>query len=100
MTRRQFSRPCATLSLAIVLTLIGGTAANAAVTGRTHVAGRLASAAAQQSGPRVICVAQSHTYDKLAVRMAHDIAGKLVGRISYVRLQEIDERSGVDYTLP
>lgn len=98
MTRRLFSRPCATLSLAIVLTLIGGTAANAAVTGRTRVAGRLASAAAQQSGPRVICVAQSHTYDKLAVRMARDIAAKLVGRISTVGLKEIDDRTGVTCT--
>jgi hypothetical protein len=107
MTRRLFPRPSAALSLAIVLTLITGTVANAAVAGRTHIAGRthfagrthiagrLASAAAQRSDPRVTCVAKTHAYDKLAVKMAHDIDIKLAGRISTIGFKEIDSRTGV-----
>jgi len=98
MTRRLFSRPCATLSLAIVLTLIAGTAASAAVTDRTHVAGQLARVATQQTVPRVICVAQTHKYDNLAVKMAHDIDAKLAGRTSTVGLKEIDSRTGITCT--
>jgi Beta-lactamase enzyme family len=98
MTCRLFARPCATLSLAIVLSLIAGTAANAAVAGRTHVAGRLAAAQAQQTGPRVICVAQTHKYDNLAVRVAHDIDTKLAGRDSTVGLKEVDDRTGITCT--
>jgi len=104
MTRRLFPRPCSTLSLAIVITLITGTAANAAATGRTHVAGRtqlagrLALAAAQQSGPQVTCVAASSKHDRLAVRMAHDIDAKLANRISTVGFKEIDSRTGVTCT--
>jgi hypothetical protein len=88
---RLFSRPCSTLSLAIVLTLIGGTAANAAV------AGRLASAAAQASA-QVSCVSKSPDNDRLAVRMARDINAKLAGRISTVGLKEIDNRTGITCT--
>ena len=98
MTRRLFSRPCATLSLAIVLTLIAGTAASASVTDRTHVAGQLARVATQQTVPRVICVAQTHKYDNLAVKMAHDIDAKLAGRTSTVGLKEIDSRTGITCT--
>jgi Beta-lactamase enzyme family len=88
---RLFSRPCSTLSLAIVLTLIGGTAANAAV------AGRLASAAAQASA-QVSCVSKSPDNDRLAVRMARDINAKLAGRVSTVGLKEIDNRTGITCT--
>jgi hypothetical protein len=104
MTRRLFRRQCAALSLAIAPTLIAGTAANAAVTGRAHVAGRThvagqrASAAAQQSGPRVICVAHTHKYDTLAVKMAHDIDARLTGRVSTVGLKEIDSGTGITCT--
>jgi beta-lactamase class A len=103
MTRRLFPHPYATLSLAVVFALITGTAANAAVTGRTLagrtlVGGRLASAATQQSGPRVICVTKTHKYDNLALKMARDIDAKLTGRISTVGLKEIDNQTGITCT--
>lgn len=98
MTRWLFRRLCATLSLAIILALTAGTTANAAGTGRTQFAGRLGSAVARGSGPRVICVAQSHKYDQLAVKMAHDIDAKLAGRVSIVGLKEVDNRTGITCT--
>jgi len=91
MTRRLFPHPPAALSLAVVLTMIGGTAANAAI------AGRLASAAAQASA-HVSCVSKSPDNDRLAERMARDIDDKLTGRVSTVGLKEIDNRTGVTCT--
>lgn len=98
MTRRLFRRSCATLSLAIVPTLIAGISANAAVTGRTHVAGRLGLAAARGSNPRVICVARNDKNDRLAIKMAHDIGVRLAGRVSTVGLKEVDTRTGITCT--
>ncbi len=79
MTRRLFKRSCATLSLAIVPTLIAGISANAAMTGRTQVAGRLGLAAARGSNPRVICVARNDKNDPL-LRTAQEENRRLTAR--------------------
>ncbi len=54
-----------------------------------------ASAAAVPAGPSVQCVASDHAYDGLAIRMAHDIDGRLAGRVSAVGLEETDSRTGI-----
>ncbi len=94
MIRRLFPRQCTTLSLGIVLALAVGTSASAATAGRE----RVASGAAQRTAPRVICVAQSHKNDQLAVKMVHDIDAKLTGRVSTVGLKEIDSKTGITCT--
>jgi hypothetical protein len=74
-----------------VLTLIVGSSASAATAA-------LVATDNQQTAPRVICVASTHAYDQLAIKLAHDIDGKLVGRVSTVGLEEVDSHTGITCT--
>jgi beta-lactamase family protein len=85
MIRHAAPRYCATISLCVAVALIASAPATAA-------------AAARRASPRVTCVASDHTYDKLATRMARDIAAKLAVRASTVGLKEIDSKTGVTCT--
>jgi hypothetical protein len=82
MTGRWAPRSTAVLSAGLVLAMIVSAPAGAA-------------AQARRSNPHVTCVASSHTHDKLATRMAHDIDARLAGRASTVGLKEIDSKTGV-----
>jgi beta-lactamase class A len=50
------------------------------------------------ASPRVVCVARTHAYDRLAVKIAHDVDAKLAGRASTVGLQMTDSRTGITCT--
>ncbi len=84
MTRWLISRCGVTISVGLVLALPAGLPARAAAPAR--------------SGPRVQCVARSPGNDARAARMAHAIAGKLVGRLSTVGLKETDTGTGITCT--
>src|SRR5258708_3145442 len=93
MADRLFPRSFTALWASIVcvgtvLTLIVGSSASVAT----------AAPVATQTAPRVICVASTHAYDQLAIKLAHDIDGRLVGRASTVGLEEIDSRTGITCT--
>jgi len=94
MSHRLISRLPAKLALGVVLALLVSSAADAGEAGRVSTA----SAAAAQSAPHVSCVAASHSNDKLATRMAHDIDGRLTGRASVVGLEETDTGTGITCT--
>jgi len=94
MSHRLISRLPAKLALGVVLTLLVSSAASAAGVGRASAA----SAAARQSAPHVSCVAASHSNDKLATKMAHDIDARLTGRTSVVGLEETDTGTGITCT--
>src|SRR5262249_47307509 len=96
MAGRLFSRPFTTLCSGIVcvgtvLTLIVGSSASAATAAPVATDN-------QQTAPRVSCVASTHAYDKLAIKMAHDIDNKLAGRVSTVGFKEIDQKTGITCT--
>ena len=90
MSHQLISRPPAKLALGVVLALLVGSAASAAGSGR--------ASAASAAAPRVSCVAASHSNDKLATKMAHDIDGRLTGRTSVVGLEETDTGTGITCT--
>jgi len=96
MAGRLFSRPFTTLCSGIVcvgtvLTLIVGSSASAAMAAPVATDN-------QQTAPQVSCVASTHAYDKLAIKMAHDIDNKLAGRVSTVGFKEIDQKTGITCT--
>lgn len=96
MVGRLFLRSFTALWTSIVcvgaiLTLIVGSSAGVA-------AAAPVATDTQQTAPRVICVASTHAYDALAIKLAHDIDGRLVGRASTVGLAEIDSRTGITCT--
>ena len=51
--------------------------------------------AASPAGIRVQCIALRHANDALATKMAHDIEGRLRGRVSTVGLAARDSRTGI-----
>ena len=90
MSYRLISRWPAKLALGVVLALIVSSAASAAEPGRAM--------AAPAAAPHVSCVAASHSHDKLATKMAHDIDARLTGRTSTVGLEVTDTGTGVTCT--
>ena len=90
MNHRLISRLPARLALGVVLALLVSPAASAAAAGK--------ASAAPAAVPRVSCVAASHSNDKLATKMAHDIDGRLAGRASAVGLEETDAGTGITCT--
>jgi hypothetical protein len=80
------------LALGIAATMIATTSAGAVTLSPSRTGAR---PAARRAAPRVICATNNHKYDKLATRMAHDIAAQLTGRRSTVGLKEIDSKTGV-----
>jgi hypothetical protein len=84
------------LSLGIAATMIASTPAFA-VRSSASLRG-VRTAAARRATPKVTCATSNHKYDRLATRMAHDIAAKLTGRASTIGLKEIDSKTGVTCT--
>ncbi|MGN6794555.1 MAG: serine hydrolase [Streptosporangiaceae bacterium] len=72
--------------------MIASTSASAVTSSASQRAARTAAA---RRVPKITCATSSHKYDKLATRMARDIAAKLTGRASTVGLKEIDSKTGV-----
>ncbi len=90
MSHQLISRLPAKLALGVVLALLVSQAASAAEAG--------SASAAPAAAPHVSCVAASHSNDKLATKMAHDIDGRLAGRASVVGLEETDAGTGITCT--
>lgn len=90
MSHQLISRLPAKLALGVVLTLL--------VTSAASAAGVRRASAAPVAAPHVSCVAASHSNDKLATKMAHDIDGRLAGRTSAVSLEETDTGTGITCT--
>ncbi len=86
------------LALGVILALSAATTAAttaAATTAAATTAGARPAAVPGAGGPRVSCVALTHTYDARAVKMARDIDLRLRGRVSTVGLAEADTRTGI-----
>jgi Beta-lactamase enzyme family len=84
---RSFKALCAGIAcVGTAATLIVGSSASAA------------TAAPTATSLRVPCVAKSHTYDALALKMAHDIEARLAGRLSTVGFKETDTKTGITCT--
>lgn len=95
MGNRLIGRCAVAFISGIVLALPAISSAGTTVGGMRGARAETASAGTSLTGPRVRCVARSHTHDALAIRMAHDIDRRLVGRASTVGLMETDSRTGI-----
>ena len=98
MTGWLISRCCVLVSLGLVLALPAGLPAPAGDAATVHARTTAAGDAPARSGPRVQCVARSHSDDARATRMAHAIDAQLAGRLSTVGVKETDTGTGITCT--